>query len=88
VPTYRIVFTPAAQRQLAALDPPARRRVARRIDALSADARPPGAEKLQDGQGELRIRVGDWRIIYLVRDDQILVLVIRIGHRREVYRGG
>ena len=83
---YRIAFTPRAQRDLASLDPPTRRRIARRIEALSTDPRPPGTEMLKGGEGELRVRVGDWRVIYVARDDELLVLVIKIGHRGDVYR--
>jgi mRNA interferase RelE/StbE len=86
VVAYQIVFTPAALRQLAALDPPTRRRVARRIEALGADPRPAGAEILKGGDGEARIRIGDWRVIYLVRHDKLVVLVIKIGHRSDIYR--
>ena len=84
--TYQIAFTPAAQRQLATLDPPTQRRVAHRIEALGLAPRPPGAEALKGGQGELRIRIGDWRIIYTVHDAELLVLVIKIGYRGDVYR--
>ena len=84
---YRIAFTPAARRQLASLDPPARRRIGRRIEALGTDPpRPPGAEMLKGGEGELRIRIGDWRVIYVVHGDELLVLVIRIDHRGDIYR--
>ena len=83
---YRIVFPPAARRQLAALDATARRRVARRIEALATEPRPPGGEVLKGGQGELRVRVGDWRVIYAVRDRELLVLVIKTGYRSDVYR--
>jgi mRNA interferase RelE/StbE len=86
VAAYQIAFAPAAQRELASLGPPTRRRIARRIEALGTDPRPPGAEMLKGGEGVLRIRVGDWRVIYVVRDDELLVLVIKIGHRGEVYR--
>jgi mRNA interferase RelE/StbE len=86
VARYRIAFTPAAQRQLAALDPPTRRRIAHRIEALGANPRAPGAEMLAGGAGELRIRIGDWRVIYRVQDDELLILVIKIGHRSDVYR--
>jgi mRNA interferase RelE/StbE len=86
VATYQIAFTPAAQRQLASLDPPTQRRVGHRIEALGSAPRPPGAEALKGGQGELRIRIGDWRIIYMVHDHELLVLVIKIGHRGDVYR--
>ena len=60
--------------------------VAHRIEALGSAPRPPGAEALKGGQGELRIRIGDWRIIYMVHDAELLVLVIKIGHRGDVYR--
>ena len=83
---YRIAFTPAAVRQLAALDAPIRRRMARRIEALGTDPWPPGAESLRGGEGETRIRIGDWRVIYLVRRDELVVLVIKIGHRSDIYR--
>jgi mRNA interferase RelE/StbE len=86
VAACRIAFTPAAQRQLASLDRPTRRRVANRIEALGTDPRPPEAEILKGGGGELRIRVGDWRVIYVVHDDKLLILVIKIGHRSDVYR--
>ena len=82
--TYRIAVTPAAQRQLAGLDPPTRRRVANRIEALATAPRPPGAEMLAGGEGELRLRVGDWRVIYRVQDHKLLILVIKIGHRSDV----
>ena len=84
--TYQIAFTPAAQRQLASLDPPTQRRVAHRIESLGSAPRPPGAEALKGSQGELRIRIGDWRIIYMVHDAELLVLVIKIGHRGDIYR--
>jgi len=84
VAAYQIVFTPAAMRQLASLDAPARRRVARRIEALGTDPRSAGAEVLKGGDGEARIRVGDWRVIYVVRHGNLVVLVIKIGHRSDV----
>jgi len=86
VATYQITFTPAAQRQLTSLDRPTQRRVAHRIEALGSAPRPPGAEALKGGQGELRVRIGDWRIIYMVHDAELLVLVIKISHRGDLYR--
>ncbi len=83
---YQIAFTPVALRQLASLDAPTQRRVARRIEALGIDPRPAGAEMLKGGQGESRIRVGDWRVIYVVQHEKLLVLVIKIGHRSDIYR--
>lgn len=84
--SYHIEFSPAAVRQLRKLDGAARRRIKTAIEFLSADPRPPGAKKLVGGDGEWRVRTGDYRIIYEVRDDVLLVLVLAVGHRREIYR--
>lgn len=54
--------------------------------ALAENPRPAGSVQLVGGQGELRIRVGDYRVVYDVIEDEIVVLVLRIGHRREIYR--
>jgi mRNA interferase RelE/StbE len=63
------------------------RRVDERILALAEEPRPPRAVKLQGAEGYFRIRVGDYRVVYAIEDDVLIVLVVRIGHRREVYRG-
>ncbi|MEX5248079.1 UNVERIFIED_CONTAM: type II toxin-antitoxin system RelE/ParE family toxin [Kocuria sp. CPCC 205295] len=56
------------------------------LNALADDPRPPGCLKLQGGEGELRFRIGDYRVVYDVVDDELVVLILRVGHRREVYR--
>ena len=68
------------------LDKPAARRLLDAIAALAIDPRPSGSIQLKGGDGELRIRAGDYRVIYDVQDDELVVLVLRVGHRREVYR--
>ena len=62
------------------------RRIVQAIDSLEDDPRPAGAVALHGGDGVLRIRVGDYRILYTVDDKVLTVLVVTIGHRREVYR--
>ena len=84
--TYRIEVAPSAARQLRKLDPVARRRVQAALELLAQHPRPSGAKKLAGGDGEWRVRTGDYRIIYEIRDDVLLVLVLAFGHRREVYR--
>jgi mRNA interferase RelE/StbE len=86
VAVYRIEVRPRAEKELAGLPRDAQRRIVRAIDALAEDPRPAGCAPLKGGEGLLRIRVGVYRVIYLVEDDRLLVLVVRIGHRREVYR--
>jgi len=82
---YRIELRPAAVRALRKLDPPARHRVQGAIALLAHDPRPPGARALQ-GRPGLRVRVGDHRIVYTVDDGVLLVVVVTLGHRREVYQ--
>jgi len=84
VSTYRIELRPATVRALRKLDPQVRLRVQGAIALLAQDPRPPGARALQ-GRPGLRVRVGDYRIIYTVQDDVLLVVVVRLGHRRDVY---
>ena len=83
--TYQVRLAPAAVRQLRKLDPPGRRRVQAAIDLLAEDPRPPGARQLVGGAGEWRVRTGDFRIIYDIRDGELLVLVVKVGHRGDVY---
>ncbi len=81
---FRIELRPAAARALRKLDPQARHRVQGAIALLAQDPRPPAARALQ-GRPGIRVRVGDYRIIYTVEDDVLLVVVVRLGHRRDVY---
>ena len=83
---YSISYVPSAAKALRKLDKPTARRLLDAIGALALDPRPSGCIQLKGGDGELRIRVGDFRIVYDVQDDELVVLVLRIGHRREVYR--
>lgn len=81
---YRIELRPAAVRALRKLDPQVRHRLQGAIALLAQDPRPPSARALQ-GRPAMRVRVGDYRIVYMVTDDVLLVVVVAIGHRREVY---
>jgi len=83
---YQVTLAPPAARQLRKLDPHARRRVQAAIELLAEDPRPPAATRLVGGAGEWRVRTGDYRIIYEIRQDQLLVLVLNLGHRREIYQ--
>jgi mRNA interferase RelE/StbE len=83
---YAVELLPSAARELAKIGRPIQHRIAGRIDRLSLEPRGGGAIKLR-GPGELwRVRVGDYRIVYRIEDERLVVLIIRIGHRREVYR--
>jgi mRNA interferase RelE/StbE len=84
-PPYEIRLHPEAARGFRRLQNPLRGRIATAIDALANDPRPPGTTKLA-GRDDYRIRVGDYRVVYAVDDNERLVLIGRIAHRREVYR--
>ena len=82
--TYRIELTPAARRDLRKLPSEILRRVDAHILALAENPFPPGAQKLQDGEHIFRVRVGDYRILYTVEHHRVVILIIRVGHRREI----
>jgi mRNA interferase RelE/StbE len=85
---YRVEWSPAAHRAFLALDGPIQRQVALAVDALAADPRPAGVKRMHGRAPEVwRIRVGDYRVLYQIRGDVLLVFVVKVGHRREVYRG-
>lgn len=81
---YRIKLRPAALRSLRKLDPQVRRRVQGAIALLADDPQPPSAKKLK-GRDAFRVRVGSYRVIYTVEHDVLLVVVVTLGHRRDVY---
>lgn len=83
---YRITLAPAASRQLRKMDATARRRVQAVIETLAANPRPPGAVRLVGGAGEWRVRSGDYRVVYQIDDGVLVILVVAVGHRRDIYR--
>jgi mRNA interferase RelE/StbE len=83
--SYSVVIKKSAERELRALPKQDLRRVVDRIRALAGDPRPHGNEKIT-GQERYRIRQGDYRIVYAVDDEGRTVEIVKIGHRREIYR--
>lgn len=83
---YELVFGGRTRKTLDGLDADLRNRLIRKLDALQENPRPTGTVKMAGLDDCYRIRMGDWRIVYEVRDKVLLVLVLRIAHRREVYR--
>ncbi len=84
-----VAFKPSAHKQFSKLSPDIRKRIAEKIDALCKNPFPFGCQKLSGEESFYRIRVGNYRVIYWVDDSEtpkILILVVEIGHRREVYR--
>jgi mRNA interferase RelE/StbE len=84
--TYVIEWRPSARKEVRRLDPPVRRRVIDAIEALAHDPRPAGSVTLTGSPGWRRIRIGGYRVVYDVNDRALVVLVLRVGSRGEVYR--
>lgn len=84
---YEIVVAPKAKRDLAALLRNALSRIDSHILSLSSNPRPVGSKKLKGLKNVFGIRAGDYRIIYEIQDKRLVVLVIRIGHRKDIYKG-
>jgi mRNA interferase RelE/StbE len=82
---YKVTITTRAEKELKKLDRHVKNRVVKEILSLSDDARPSGCKKVQSEEGVWRIRVGDWRVGYMIDDSRKEVTVIRIGHRSEFY---
>ena len=84
---YEVVLSPKAEKQLDELPRPMQRRITEAIEGLESNPRPHGVKKLEGAEDLWRIRVGDYRIVYTIKDNRLVVLVVKIGHRREIYRG-
>ena len=83
---YTINFTSRSRRQFLKLLSQIQQRIQPHIDALSTEPRPSKCVKLKNFSDRYRIRIGAYRIIYEVQDDSLVVLVVELGHRRDVYR--
>lgn len=83
---YSIEFRPSAARDLKKLEKATQRRIFAALSQLENNPFPSGAKKLINEDNVYRIRVGDFRILYQVESGRLLILVLRVGHRREVYR--
>lgn len=89
---YRVELSTSAGKELRKLkkriQPRIMKSIGERISALAENPRPPGVEKVEGHDNLWRVRAGkDYRIVYTVEDDVLLVVVVKVGHRREVYRG-
>ena len=83
--SYRILFKQSVAKDLRSIPKKDVQRVLRRIDSLADEPRPVGVEKLS-GDEKYRIRQGNYRILYAIDDDVITVTIVKVGHRRDVYR--
>ncbi len=83
--SYKLLIRPSAAKEIETIPKPDRLRIVKRIEGLSENPRPPGCEKLS-GEEKYRVRQGSYRVVYSIDDHAHEVLVVKVGHRREVYR--
>jgi len=86
VKRFAIGFRPAAARQFKKLPRDARQRLGEEIEKLAENPRPSGVKKMAGEENLWRVRVGDYRLVYEIYDSRLIVVIITIGHRRDVYR--
>jgi len=82
---YQVQLAPAAKRQIKKLDPATKKRVLDAIGKLATDPRPSGVVKLTAEENLYRIRVGSYRVIYEIEDQELVILVVKVGPRRDIY---
>lgn len=83
--SYRVLIKPSAAKELESVPSKDRRRVATRIKALGSNPLPPGCERLSVLE-RYRVRQGNYRVLYEIQDDVLVVLVVKVGHRKDVHR--
>ena len=83
---YSVTFKPSAAKELRKINKIDQTRIAKKIQERASNPDPPGIQKIVGGDGELRLRVGNYRVIYAVEEGRLIILVLTIGHRREVYK--
>jgi len=86
MPTYRVEVSATAERQLRKLPRPDQIRVVRVMQGLSVDPRPPGRRKLSGYDDVFRVRVGRYRVLYSLEDRRLVIIVLKVGDRKDVYR--
>ena len=83
--SYRLFIKPSAAKEIESLPKPDRKKVVARIQSLTKGPRPHGCEKLSEHE-HYRIRQGNYRILYSIEDERLIIVVVKVGHRKEVYR--
>ncbi len=83
---YQVIIKPSAEKSIRKLNRDTQRRIFRLLDALAQEPRPVGVVKMAGADNLWRVRIGDYRVVYEIRDDRLIVLVVRVGNRKDVHR--
>jgi len=83
---YKVEFKRSAAKALKSIPKPDQKRIARKIDSLAGNLPDPNTTKLKGNNPFHKVRVGDYRIVYEIQDDILLILIVKIGHRKDIYR--
>ena len=83
---FRIEYTKGARKDLGRLDQAIKDRIGAAIDALGLEPHPPGSRKMVGSEALYRVRVGNYRVIYEIQNKILTVFIIKIGHRKDIYR--
>jgi len=86
VASYKLLIKPSAAKEIESAPKKDRLRIIKRIQDLSSDPRPPGCEKLSGHDDQYRVRQGTYRIVYTISDAGLVICIVKVGHRKEVYR--
>jgi mRNA interferase RelE/StbE len=86
VARYKLLIKPSAAKEIESAPKKDRLRIIKRIQELSSDPRPPGCEKLSGHDDKYRVRQGTYRIVYTISDVDLVICIVKVGHRKEVYR--
>ncbi len=86
--SYKIEWKQSARKELKKLSRPVIPRILKLVEGLAQNPHPPGSRKILGAKNTFRIRTGDYRVIYSVFNDILLIQIVRVGHRKEVYRKG
>jgi mRNA interferase RelE/StbE len=86
VARYKLLIKPSAAKEIESAPKKDRLRIIKRIQELSSGPRPPGCEKLSGHDDKYRVRQGTYRIVYTISDVGLVICIVKVGHRKEVYR--
>lgn len=84
--SYKLLIKPSAAKEIELAPKKDRLRIVKRIQELSSDPRPSGCEKLSGHDDKYRVRQGTYRIVFTISDSRLVICVVKVGHRKEVYR--